>query len=175
MGRMPAGKARRNQYVDRLADQFLPLVPKEPFGLAIDQQHPAVAVRDDHRVGRRVKKATELGLELPVLRAVAYRRNDQPALLDVQWAEADFHPELRPVLPVPLKIETRHWSRLRIGPKLSPFVKVDAAKALRHERFNGLSDERVRLVPEEGQGVGIGHQNPPIAADNDHRVRRRVE
>jgi hypothetical protein len=53
MMRMLSAKARRNQRLDRVAEQLVATVAEELLGLRVDQRDAALSIDDHHRVGRR--------------------------------------------------------------------------------------------------------------------------
>ena len=53
---MPLAEPLGDENVDRLPEQFLAWIPKEPLGLRIHEHDGAVRVDDDHCVGRRFEQ-----------------------------------------------------------------------------------------------------------------------
>jgi hypothetical protein len=58
--RVVVTEARRDQHLDRLADQFHAAVAEQPLDLAVDHDDRAGAIGHDHPAGRRLDRETEL-------------------------------------------------------------------------------------------------------------------
>jgi len=48
-------------------------------------------------------------------------------------------------------------------------------EALRHQDLDRVTEQLAPIESEQAFGLGIDHQDPPLAVDEHHGVRRRFE
>ena len=60
---MPTAVALGDEHLDVRTQELLARVAKEPLGLGVDEDQPALLVHDDHGVGRGLEQAAELRVE----------------------------------------------------------------------------------------------------------------
>ena len=98
MGQMLITQGLGHQHLDRTADQRLPLVAEHALGLGVDQFDHALAVDDDHRIGRCFEQVLELRFGRTARGGVADRSRRKHAAVGAQRTQADLDRKLGAIL-----------------------------------------------------------------------------
>src|SRR5947207_166708 len=139
---VPLLKTTRYQTLDRLAEQLLPAVPKQPLDLAIHEDDPSCSIDHDHPVRRRLDGGAESGFGALARADVDHGGKHQDAFNRLDRVQPDLHRDLDAVLPEPVEVAARsHGARLRVREKVRTQARVPATDVPWHEQLDGLAEE----------------------------------
>src|SRR5260370_1270176 len=176
MLRMLVAKPRRNQHLDRVAEQLGQSVAEELFGLRLDLRD-AFFFNDTPP-----PEICPLSLHdaLPIcpftFADIADRAGDERALLGFERAQADLDGEFRAVFAPAVKLQPgAHRAHFGIGEIAVAMVRMLVAKPRRNQHLDRVAEQLVASVAEELLGLRIDQRDAAVATDDHHSVRRRFE
>ena len=107
---------------------------------------------------------------------VADDDRDQHAVVGGDWAQADLHWELGPVLATGDEVQPgAHRARAWAGAIGRPVSNVCGAQTLRQQQLDRPAEELVRAVPEEPLGLRVGQHDSPSGIDHGDGIRRGIQ
>ena len=170
---MLAPETGRNEDLDQLPRELATLVPKERFGLAIDQTDATLSVDDDHAVGGSLEEAAQTEFACLRLLEAPFADSDIPlSCWSADAAHRDVDGNQSAIFAPPEGFAPRSagFDRLRQGLK-----RLVTALFRDDQGVDRTTDYLVGCVAEERFSASAPGEDAPVERERDERICGFIE
>ena len=161
----------RDQHLDRLAEQFRPVVAEQLFRLTIDQSNQAFPGNHQDAAGRCFDDDAETLFGAFALSDIDDAGENECAFVGLNWVEPDLDWHFTSVFAAAKKIAAGpHRTSGWMLEETLPVSGMYGAETFRNQHLHGLAQQLILLVTKELSSSFVGHGNRAMVGNHEYRA-----